>query len=133
MAAAKCMIKADLWKNRLYLVLQGFFSDEEAKEVADKTIQEIRKLKPGFDIINDISNYKPMSQRGADEIKRAQIVAFQCGVGRVIRVVPTTTIGAMQFARKSKEVGYDAELAPSIEEAENMLAESWRQSRAYGR
>jgi hypothetical protein len=121
-------VRADTQKNRLYLVLNGFFSEDEAKEAADKTIREAKKLQPGFDVINDISAFKPASPRGAEEIKRAALFVRKHGVARIIRVVPSTTIGSMQFARKSREVGYDAGVASSIEEAEKILGPWWQKS-----
>lgn len=118
-------VRADVRKNRLYLVLDGFFNESEAKEIADRTIREVQKLRPGFDVINDISNFKPTSQQGADQIKRAGIFVRNYGVGRLIRVVPSASIGSMQFTRKSREAGYDAEVASSVEEAERMLGPWW--------
>ena len=122
-------VRADVRKNRLYLVLDGFFDEDEAQEIADRTIEEVQKLKPGFDVINDISNFKPTSQQGADQIRRAGLFVRDSGVGRLIRVVPSASIGSMQFTRKSREAGYDAEVASSVEEAERMLGPWWHSSR----
>ncbi|MGA2368708.1 MAG: hypothetical protein ABSF74_09110 [Dehalococcoidia bacterium] len=87
------------------------------KEAADKTIVEVKKLKPGFDIINDISECKPATIKGIEEIKRAQLVIKEGGVRRVIRIVGHSVTEG-QFARKSQEAGYEADTAPSIAEAE---------------
>ncbi len=121
-------IRADIRKNRLYVTLRGFFNEADAKEMADKAIQEIKKLKPGFDVINDISNFKPGSQQSTEELKRAAIFMQQHGADRMIRVVPATTIGSMQFARNSGTVGYDVDIASSVEEAEEMLGIWWLKS-----
>jgi hypothetical protein len=61
-------------------------------------------------------------------MKRAQLFVKENGVGRVVRVVSSTTIGSMQFARKSREAGYYAETASSVEEAERMLGPWWHRS-----
>ena len=77
--ANKIDVRANVAKNRLYMTLDGFFSDEEAKQTADKGIAEASKLKAGFDIVNDIRGFKPTSQKGAEEIKRALIFCKQQG------------------------------------------------------
>ncbi len=117
----KADIRADTSKNRLYLILAGTFEDEEMKQVADKTIAEVKKLRRGFDIINDISQCKPATIKGIDEIKRAQTAIKEGGVRRVIRIVGQSVTEG-QFVRRSQEVGYEADTASSIAEAEKMLA-----------
>ena len=47
-------------------------------------------------------------------------------MGRVIRVVPEPSVGALQIARTSKQAGYEADTARSIEEAEEMLGDRKR-------
>jgi hypothetical protein len=114
-------IRADTAKKRLYLILAGTFEDGEMKQVADKTIREVKKLKPGFDIINDISDCKPATIKGIEEIKRAPVAIKEGGVRRVIRIVGQSVTEG-QFVRKSQEAGYDADTAPSIVEAEKILS-----------
>ncbi len=115
--------RADVNKNRLYVVLQGFIQGDEAKEAADIAIAEAKKLRPGFDVINDISTVKATSEQGVMELLRCQTFLKERGVGRVIRVVPEVTVGSMQIARTSKQAGYEADTARTIEEAEEMLGD----------
>ena len=117
----KLEIRADTLKNRMYLVLDGFFTDEEMKKAADEAIQEVKKLKPGFAIINDISKFKPATAQGVEEMKRAQKFVQTAGVGRIIRIVESAALAQMQFKRTSREAGYTAETAASVQEAEAML------------
>lgn len=119
--ANKVDIRADIARNRLYLVLDGFFQDDELVKAADKCISEGAKLKPGFDVINDISNFKPASPKGAEEIKRAQIFIKQNGVKRVIRVVGEAVLAQAQFDRQSKGAGYSADTAATLADAERIL------------
>jgi hypothetical protein len=114
-------IRADLARNRLYIVLDGFFQDDELTKAADTCISEGAKLKQGFDIINDISNFKPASPKGAEEIKRAGIYVKQNGVRRVIRVVGEAVLAQAQFDRQAKGAGYNADTAATIADAERML------------
>ncbi len=119
----KFWTRADIAKNRLYVVLQGFFVEAEAREAADVTIAEAKKLRPGFDIINDISTVKATSEQGVLELLRCQVFLKERGMGRVIRVVPELSVGSLQIARTSKQAGYEADTATSIEEAEEMLGD----------
>ena len=116
-------IRIDTKKNRAILRLSGFFTDDEikelVKEVGDGGI--IGQLKPGFDVINDIRTFKPASPKGAKELIDIQSQIRGIGVGRVIRIVGSDVLGKKQFERNSKEAGYRAAVASSIEEAERML------------
>jgi hypothetical protein len=102
-------------------VLSGFFQDAEMGPIADKCIAETQKLKAGFDVINDISEFKPATPKGADEIKRAQLFVKQFGVRKVIRVVGEAVLTQAQFDRQSKSAGYAADTAPTVAAAEKML------------
>lgn len=113
--------RIDVSKNRMILKMDGFFSDEELKKCVDEIFGEIEKLRPGFDIINDITGFKPASPKGAKEMLRAQSVIKEKGMGKIIRVVGSSVLGKKQFDRNAKQVGYSAETAPSIEAAEKML------------
>jgi hypothetical protein len=117
----KVEVRTDVFKNRLYVMLEGFFSTEEMKKQVDNLVQEVKKLKPGFDVINDISRFKPTTPQGAEEMTRAQQSLQAAGVGRIIRIVESASLSEMQFTRTAKEAGYAAETATSVEEAEKML------------
>lgn len=119
--ANKIDIRADVSRNRLYLVLGGFFQDDEVKQASDKCIAEATRLKPGFGVVNDISEFKPATPQGAEEIKRSQVFVKQHGVGRVIRVVGQASLTQSQFDRQSKDAGYQAEVAATVADADRML------------
>jgi hypothetical protein len=108
--------------NRLYLSAHGSMSDDDAKEVADRIIQEIQKLRPGFAIINDIRDLKPASPTATEHLRRAQEASVKRGAGRVIRVVGEQVITQMQWNRTLKSAQHGgAETAATVEEAERML------------
>jgi hypothetical protein len=116
--------KADLIKNRLYIKLSGFMEKEAISKAADAVIREAKKLKPNFNVINDISEFKPTTHEAANEIRRAQEYLKNHNVGRVIRVIARAAIvGAMQLERTGKEAGYDANTVASIAEAEKLLGD----------
>ncbi|MDY7031865.1 MAG: hypothetical protein SVY10_08140 [Thermodesulfobacteriota bacterium] len=115
-------VRSDIFKNRLYMKLEGYFTDGEVKEAADKVIKEVDKLKPGFDIINDISTFKPASPKGINDIQKAIKYCSDYGLKRAMRIAPSSYFAASQFSRISKEVGgYDVETVASLEEAERIL------------
>jgi hypothetical protein len=77
-------------------------------------------LRPGFDLISDIAEFSPAGDEGIKHIQRAQAFLKQHGVRHVIRVVKNP-VSAMQFQRTGKEIGYVADTAHSILEAEKRL------------
>jgi len=114
-------IRADVAKNRLYVKLVGFFDYNEMKASTDKTIEEVKKLKPGFDVINDVSEFKPANQDTLKEIERAQAFLKKAGVRHAIRVEGKAKLTNIQFSRIGKAVDYVAEVVENLEEAEKLL------------
>ena len=114
-------VRVDKVKNRLYIMLQGFLTDAETKAASEKIMAGIQSLKPSFDVVNDISTFKPATPQGAEDVKRTQSFAKERGVRRVMRVADENAVSAMQLARKSKEVGYQADIVASVAEADKAL------------
>ncbi len=112
---------ADIQKNRLYVKLVGFFDYNEMKASTDKTIEEVKKLKPGFDVINDVSEFRPAGQDMLKEIERAQSFLKKSGVRHGVRVEGKSRLANMQFSRIGKTVDYVAEAVETMEEAEKLL------------
>ncbi|MGD0856285.1 MAG: hypothetical protein ABSA18_10830 [Dehalococcoidia bacterium] len=119
--ANKVEIRADIVKNRLYMHIQGFFPDDEARKIADIGIAEASKLKPGFDIVNNITGFKPTSPKGAEEIKRALIFVKQHGARRIIRVTGEAVISEAQFSRQSKDLNMHVDTASTVADADRIL------------
>jgi hypothetical protein len=116
-------IRTNRERNRLYLFLTGFWSDELAITVTDRIEKEAAVLKPGFSIINDISTLRPATPSGAERIKACQTWLAAHGAKRIVRIVcGGSTVTKLQFARTSKDL-YEADTASSIEEAERMLGD----------
>ena len=123
-------VRANTINNRLYLRLAGMMNDAEAAAVADRIISEIRKLKPGFAVINDISELKPASLAATEHLRRAQEASVKAGSGRVIRIVGSQAITQMQWNRTLKQTqGAVAEVVSSLREAERILDGSAQNSR----
>ena len=116
-------ITADRQTNRLHIDLNGRMDADQIDEAADATVEEAEKLRDGFDIITDLSGFKPPSPEAAEPIKRAQAQLKEMGVDRVVRVIDDETNNVVRhaFERRSKDVGYSGESAESVSEAERIL------------
>jgi hypothetical protein len=117
--------EVDVRNNRLYLTLNGRIEREDLETAADKAVDAADRLREGFDIINDLSGFAPPSPEAAKPIKRAQGELVERGVDRVVRVVDeeTSQVVVRAFDRRSRDVGYSGETAPSVAEAERLLEE----------
>jgi len=114
-------VRVDPAKNRLYLLLRGFWSEEMAAAVSARVKQQAKALKPGFSIINDISQLKIGPPGAAAIVKECQEWLGAQGAGRVVRIVADDNpLAKIQFKRTSQEV-YEANMATTVQEAEQML------------
>src|SRR4030043_563331 len=114
-------LKMDASKNRLYITMVGFFNYEEIKKWSDETIAMTKKLKPGYAVITDISQFKPTTPEGTKEIERVQVYLKTSGVGTGVRVVGDNVLSALQFKRMSVISGYDPINMATLAEAEKLL------------
>lgn len=107
-------------KNRLYITLAGYLEEPERKAAMKAVVAEAGTLRPGFDVISDISGLHPSNQEGFKDLLRTRSALKLKGVGRVIRVVKIP-LSRIQLARVSEAAGYDAEEVESLEAAEQLL------------
>jgi hypothetical protein len=121
-------VEADIQKNRLYSKMVGYFDYNEMKECTDKTISEVKKLKPGFDVITDLSEFKPVGQDTLDEVARGQAFLKKAGVRHAIRVEGKFKLTSMQFSRMGKSVDYVPDIVATREEAEKLLDDKIKQN-----
>jgi hypothetical protein len=113
--------KAHADENYLYFCLKGLMYRAEAEEAVAAIVAEGTKLKPGFTVINDISEARPSSPDIAEVIKKAQTALFSMGATKLIRVVANAT--KMQLARMQREssAAYETHIATSLEDALDLL------------
>lgn len=116
-------IAAERTENRLYIDLSGRMSGDEIDEAADVTVERADRLDDGFDVVTDLSGFKPPSPEAAKPIKRAQRELVERGVDRVVRVTDgeTSQVVVTAFERRSRDVGYSGETADSVAEARRLL------------
>ena len=115
-------VHADTARNRLYITLAGFLSLDEAKTCGDDAIVATRKLKSGYDVITDITDFKPGTQEVAKDIERVQLHFKNSGARRGVRIVGQNAPSSMQFSRTGKAAGFNAVNVPTLAEAEKVLA-----------
>jgi len=117
-------IKVDHAKNRLYVKLAGVLGAAETKAVASKLLGEAKTMKPGFDLITDLSEFKPTADEAVAEISAAQVKLEQAGLRRAVRIVPRqSSVGMMQFTRATREsqVKFETATAATLADAEKLL------------
>lgn len=115
-------IRTDPGKNRLYVSLVGFFNLEEMKKCVDETIEATKKLKRGYDVVTDITQFKPGSPEVTKEVERVQAHFVAFGVRQGVRIVGASALAGMQFKRTGTQAGYMSTNVATPEEAEEVLA-----------
>lgn len=114
-------IKHDLVRNRLYLTLEGAFTLDDAQKCVKDVVAASTRLKKGYDVVNDISNLKVVSQDIAKEIEKVQAHFVSSGARMGIRVIGSNAISGMQFRRTAGNTGYNSVNVSSLGEAEELL------------
>ena len=110
----------DKAKNRIVMQLKGFMLEEEMIKASNEVKNGIDLLTPGFDVINDISEFRPATQEVRELIKKVQVYAVSKKLARVVRITGNV-IGKIQFDRASKEAGYTGITVDTLEEAYKFL------------
>ncbi len=91
------------------------------KKCSDETIALAKKLKRGFDVITDISQFKPATPEATKEIERVQAFFKTSGVRHGVRVVGENVLSGMQFKRTGGIAGYVSSNVATLSEAEKLL------------
>jgi hypothetical protein len=114
-------VRADITRNRLFVTLSGFFHYRDMKECTDTTIEEAQKLLPGYDVITDISLFKPVGPRTLEEVKRGQAYFTHSAVRHAMRIRGAAILTATQFARAGKSVDYHPVTVATMSDADTYL------------
>jgi cyclopropane fatty-acyl-phospholipid synthase-like methyltransferase len=116
--------KSDIERNRLYITLKGRITAEESKKAAGQILEDLKAMKSGFDVITDISEFEPVTQKEAELLVGVHQALLEGGVNRIVRVIGDelkATVGKIQFERTSRQSNVAAENFNSIEEANRYL------------
>lgn len=118
----KSTVRVDQAKNRIYLILDGFHDLEEALRMRDLYRAAIRKCRPGFTVLADVTTYRPGPAEIQNVHAEAVKMAERAGVSRVARVVGITPLGGMQIDRIAKSEGaYVSQNFRTVDDAERFL------------
>lgn len=118
-------VTANTAQNRLNITMIGTLSVEEAQKSKLTIESTIATLKPGFDVINDISRFIRGDDAAGNVLKEIIILLIQYRVNRVVRVVGTSKSGLIQFANNTLQIDqYKISYVPTLEEAELLLSKS---------
>mgnify|MGYP000052320263 CR=1 FL=1 len=114
-------IEADTRANRLHMELSGSLDADDADAAIAAVERESGKLDDGFSVVNDISEFEPLSQSVADTIADGKRILSEAGAGALVRVPGDSAIGSMQFDRVGDADGYDIATVETVADAEAML------------
>lgn len=115
-------VKSNIPKNRIYLVIKGKVDLEEIKKVSAAIIAESKRLKTGFGVISNIMDFIPADESVRTVMMETMRLMKEGGMGHVVRIVKQDgVVVANQWQRTSRQAGYSAEQAYSVEEAEHIL------------
>lgn len=104
-------------QNRIHIKLAGSMGMDEMVKCVDETIAAAKKLRRGYDVITDISDFAPASPEVAKQIERVQAHFVASGVRKGVRVVGSKVLAGLQFNRTSSNVGYPSVNVATFEDA----------------
>src|SRR5688500_8191317 len=117
-----CDVKADTATNRLYVTLRGFSSDQEMEAHLTRVAAEVRRLKPGFVMISDISQMKSATPGGTRMLGDIMVLYKKHGIARIIRIIGEDVIAKNQFNRLAKDASIPVDYVTSMAAAEKLAA-----------
>lgn len=118
-------IRADVVKNRLYIILDGTIGEAESKANLPKINQEAKKLRAGFSVITDTTGCRPTTMKVKEDIEAVQADLLRLGMKHVVRVVGKNAVSALQLDRGARETGYGSnikvDMAATVADAEQLI------------
>lgn len=114
-------VRAIVGRNRLHLLLAGHLEEAEIQAATDAVVADLPRLRPGFDVVSDITGLEPLEEYALVHIRRIHQAIVQKGCRRVVRVVGKSAQAAVQLERISREAKLEVYLAYSRAEADRML------------
>lgn len=116
---------ADIAKNRLYITITGKLSKQELDRLYTDIRFCVADLKPGFDVINDVSECTLAALSGIPTFKKITNHLITNRVGKVVRVIDKNKIIFKQILNMAARMqGYRASYFSTLEEAEAELESS---------
>ena len=117
-------VSADIKRNRLIIKLRGNVPKKDAEQIYTDIRFCVSDLKPGFAVINDLTEARIGHLSAIDTFKKITAYLAEKNVGPVIRVVGNAKIIFQQFSKLTLHIkGYQPMYAKNMEEAEVLLAD----------
>jgi len=101
--------------------LSGRVTASEIAAFAAELRASLARLRPPFDVLNDIRRLEAFDGLEPDQLKPMVEMLRQTGVRKVVRIVGRSKDGALLMSRLGRLIGTDGHLAYSPEEAEALL------------
>lgn len=116
-------VTVDRAKRRIHFKLDGHLTDTEIATVGALLIEEAKTMGGSFDVISDISTFKPASEPATSHISATQQALEALGLRRVARVIGKSVMAKLQFQRTGRAagVGYLVLECASVEDAHATL------------
>ena len=117
-------VSADIKRNRLIIKLRGDVPKKDAERIYTDIRFCVSDLKPGFAVINDLTEARIGHLSAIDTFKKITAYLAEKNVGPVVRVVGSAKIIFQQFSKLTMHInGYQPMYAKNMEEAEVLLAD----------
>ena len=84
-------IDVDKDRNLLRIQFSGRVKEAETKESAKKIAEVVPQLRPGFNLLTDLSGLESMELACAPHVERSMDLCNERGVAKVARVIPDPT------------------------------------------
>ena len=117
--------RANRGKNRLYITITGYAQKKELDKLYTDVRFCVADLKPGFDVISDLSGCNLAHLSGIPTFRKIMNYLFLNGVGEVVRVINGKSVIFKQVLNLSlRTCGYRPIYAHTLLEAEERLEKS---------
>ena len=118
----KSKVKADIKKNRLYITLPSIANATELQKIYTDIRFCVADLKPGFDVITDLSQCTIGHLKGIPTLRKIMDFLVVNQMGRVVRIVGDMSVALRQLIGiASKFQCYKPVYVTTLEEAEEEL------------
>ncbi len=119
---SKAKVVTDIKKTRLYIFFGSTVTRKDVERIYTDVRFGVADLKPGFDVVNDLSLARLGHLSGAPTFKKISVYLSDNKVNRVVRVMGKSSILFKQITKLSAAIsGYKPENVTTMEEAEKLL------------
>jgi hypothetical protein len=113
-------VELSVEENRLHLTLRGFLDAPQAEALLVDLQIALARLRPGFDVISDVSTLGGLTSTATPLLRRAATSLVEAGMRRMVSVVGSSKGAATTVARAVEGI-YEARVVASTAEAARLL------------